>query len=94
MSQVLTEYNDIFSRFYAAGLKPFKIFDIFVKTYTYYVMSHQEHYLMFYLSLNNLFNANMIIYDDPGSLSRNIFEINDAKQEAINTFEQLHFWLL
>ena len=76
VTRVFTEYSDI-SSFYV--IKPYAIFDIFVKSYTYYVMSHQENYLMFKVLVTNLIRAHMIIYDGPGELSRNIFEINDEK---------------
>ena len=37
---------------------------------------------MLHVVLNNLFKMYMIIYDGPGNVSRNIFEMNEAQKKV------------
>ena len=78
ISQIVTAYVDYSLSFHF--ITPFTFLNINVRSYTYYVISHQQNYLMLHLSLSEMsFKTHVIIYDGPGDLSRNIFEINHAK---------------
>ena len=89
ISRILTTFCKASSSFYS--IKSFNYFDIFVMSYTYYVMSHPGNHLMLYVVLNNLFKNDMIIYDGPGNLSRNIFEINEVQMKTSRYIETTAF---
>ena len=77
ISRILTIFCDVSSAFIA--VEPYAFLNIFIKSYTYYVMSYPENYLLLHVSVNNLFTTHMMIYDGPGNLSRNIFEMDNSQ---------------
>ena len=80
LSRILTKLCNASSTFDA--IQSFNFLNIFVKSYIYYVMSSPENYIELHVSLNIFFKTDMIIYDGPGRLSRNIFEMNEAQMNV------------
>ena len=77
ISRILTTFCDVSSAF--DTIKPIIFYHIFVRSYSYYVMAHPENYLLLHVSLNIFLQTHMLIYDGPGNLSRNIFEMRESQ---------------
>ena len=89
ISLILTKLCNASSTFDA--IQSFNFLNIFVKSYIYYVISNPENYIKLHVSLNIFLKTDMIVYDGPGNLSRNIFEMNEAQMKVSRYIETTAF---